>query len=389
MLGFRKQAVTGIQLCTDKSGLPGEEIEIKSNIIDPREVVSIKTQVKQTPKHLDKIQKFVKVNERKLSNKISSPYIKEDDLKDIKDKFADLTIVEKNVTNLGTTKTGGNSRSESVCNSLKSDSTDIPLVSGKERNKVYSKTLHSMSQWITDHTRTFLNITIDESQPKMTEHTNVLIEEGEQNKLERFRWEYIKLCARLDQEEIDDQKYDETVLKNAKQKNKKKKSVTFNEASILSEHNKSCPQTKQESENKHNDHDEPNGNGAPETDMFAPPSDSNSQGRRKRAFLKEIDSTLNNLLMNQFDPMEVYELYSDIKKLVDTFHLENDNTLLSTKYSSVIVLVLLRVLAIFNVANADRLNDIFCRSTSFMQVMHIIGLNVEAVDDDIRSLFRT
>ena len=148
-----------LRLYTDKDGLAGDEIKVNvvtcDNIKEETKPTNGETKAKSSKASVneeivmkDKTKGSILRIERLTENKLSSPYVKEETFKELKDKFRNLQIHEKNVL---------------------SDTSDFKTNSS----------------------------------------------------LEKHRLEYIRLCAKLNEEEVEDRKFDELVLQQNSSKQKK------------------------------------------------------------------------------------------------------------------------------------------------------------------------
>ncbi|UXI20151.1 glyoxylate/hydroxypyruvate reductase [Sarcoptes scabiei] len=236
---LRKNTIKNeIKLCESTTGQSGDEIILNTHLFrSSKENISDIRKKEKPPVNL---KNQVLIAEKKLS----APYLKAEELNELKDHFGSFKITENTVANFNLKQE--NRKLESNGRPKISHIIELNLNETKKTAKKQSETLSSevnlaavaliISKWMTSMTRNFLHISIEDH----FDSINLRFSESDDNsqrKLERFRWEYLKLCAKLDIEELEDEKYDQKVLnenfeKNPSQhtQNKPSKSSRFKES---------------------------------------------------------------------------------------------------------------------------------------------------------------
>ncbi|KAI2801637.1 RNA polymerase II associated protein 2 [Blomia tropicalis] len=417
-----------IQLYTECKGLVGDEIALKDPIENLQEMVA--TDIKKAkeakcdPEKIvmkDKTkQEILKVNKR-IENKLASPYVKDETMKELKKQFSNLIITEKNVLDLKTDDTELTTENVSdVSNShqteyystmpLKNESANIidfidevsmsgistisNLSSSKvaefKRKKIFNELISKIGQWITNDTRILLNVPIINDLDENAKPLEI-IDEDPQKKLEKYRWEYVRLCAKLNEEEIEDKKYDEMVLKRkskAKPLNKKpincskaktntcddqettgqeksdkvdmekitaffkgqlyntepideKKKVRFKEQP--EEPKEECPDKKTDEEH-----------------LFTPIHETLKPNiKRKNIFLTEIRNIVEEILDQQMELIEIASILEQIRILVDSFQMTSQNISLGRKRNILISIFLLRIVINYGMIDSEKYSHLF------------------------------
>lgn len=280
-----------------------------------------------------------------------------------------------------------------------------------------SELMSRLRQWITVDTKRLLNIPLEESGKLSIRFDNP--EEDAQSKIEKYRWEYIRLCAKLNQEEIEDEKYDQMVIAQSKNMKKiktnlKKRSnvlVESNQADVHDEfaaffkgkffpigeeqpkkkvafkeevEKKETEETKEESSKEVNDEENEE---QFEEKLFTPLVESlRPDLKRKQIFLKEIDDFLCEIFDGQLELMEVSALLENIRKLVETFQLTVDNMVLGKKYNYLLSIILLRTLLIFQQVDY-RYEKIFESNLFIANILKQFHLDAHTLDGNIFEVF--
>lgn len=287
-----------------------------------------------------------------------------------------------------------------------------------------------ITDWITDDTRNLLKIDYQNRKSNEIEsEERMFFCEDNEKKLERYRWEYVRLCAKLNQEELEDEKYDQMILKKAntkkKGKSKVKSVIKTGEEELPDDNDENILMSKMsnffggtnvfniETEQKKkvrfadekdkndpidNDNEYLNNNETEnrikpnlsddDDDLYLPLNyNQHTNSRRKLLFFDELKKFLTDILQYEINQEEMDQLLKQLKSLIDTFQLTLDNTPIGVKQNYFLAILLLRILLIFNLIDPEKLDPIFRANIFIVKILEKFNLTIDCIDNDIKEIF--
>ncbi|KAH7642648.1 hypothetical protein HUG17_5695 [Dermatophagoides farinae] len=369
-----------------------------------------------------KLQNSVLKNEKTIESKLSAPYLKEEEFNELKEKFRNFNIQEKfaNQTEISTKFSNKNQNNEEqeqllldeidrMSISTASSISDLSMKSTNskrgmlKKRKFYENIVKKISSWITDDTRNLLKINAvkQNSIPQLPEIVDNV--EDDEKKLQRYRWQYIRLCARLNEEEIEDEKYDRMVCDSGKKRSKTNKKSVFKQIDHDLSPDKlwnlfTCPailstmtignDTKkvhfandvngEKIESEKNDNDE---------EIFFRPLNDNQHAcvKRKQIFLQEIHTFLHEILDNQ---IEIDEISDHIHSLINTLNLNAATTTMGRKENFLITIFLFRIILRYRMIDkSNELETIYRTNIFIAKILDRFQLTYESIDKSIDEIF--
>lgn len=295
-----------------------------------------------------------------------------------------------------------------------------------KKKKFLQHHLSRMARWITDDTRKLLNVSVDVSQSQPLRDEDVLPPEDPEKKSQRQRWEYIQLCAKLDLEELEDEKYDQMVLNKDKQKKPKKKKLSvFKDQSndiaaqddflakvssffsgqvfvesveepqkkvrfkdeaekIIPESNSAVGDVADFEKQQPTEAKDDEIRAIEEPEPYVPVTEGQRpQVKRRQYFLKEIQLFLREIFANQLETSEIDMVVDHIRSLVDTFDLRVETVRMGRKYNYLTCILLLRFLLLYNLIE-DKFERLFEDNVIIQGIIEKFDLSTEQVDDQLR-----
>ncbi|OTF77924.1 hypothetical protein BLA29_003563 [Euroglyphus maynei] len=284
----------------------------------------------------------------------------------------------------------------STASSMTNLSTMSSSRNGKlKKRKFFENIVKRISSWITDDTRKLLGIDVNIAMQQNSIQLPEIVEyEDDEKKMERYRWEYIRLCARLNEEEIEDEKYDRMVCEERKRSKTNKKSVIKQNSSSTISPNNDSKETKMvrfTDDTKHDDgpiDSEKNNDDNDDGEMFFLPLNDNQHAnvKRKQLFLQEIHTFLREILENQIENDEIFQ---QIHSLIRTFNLNSETTVLGRKENFLISIFLFRILILYRMLG-DESNEFDVKYKSNIFIIKILDrfqLTYESIDENIDKIF--
>lgn len=249
------------------------------------------------------------------------------------------------------------------------------------------------------------------------------------SKLEEYRWEYIRLCAKLNKEELEDQKYDQMVLEESKKKktkngkksclvNKKdnpvetdiltnnktasffngkfysftefdKKKVSFKEESCDVKNEETGKENSLKTADEDNESEDIAENDSQEQndELFNPLIESTHPNvKRKQILLNEIENFFEEIFVDEMNTVEIQNLLEKIHDLVKTFKMAAENVMFGKKYNYLLSIILFRILIVFNIVDQKYENSI--KSNIFINnILTKFNLTERILDKNIFELF--
>ena len=288
-----------------------------------------------------------------------------------------------------------------------------------------------MSLWITNETRSLLKIPLNSEQDELVHDYTPLIEKtNPQNKVEYYRWEYIRLCAKLNKEELEDQRYDEMVLREANQKKSMERPKTKCDESDypcagdsvqLSEfdlekvnsffngkfYSKQSPDTKENGIDKQkadkkvrfqeepplpdeNEDDQPSEKEKEEEEaLFMPVNEClQPNSKRRQVFLREVRTFIEEIFDSELEIIEIAAILDEIKAVVATFYLTPQNMTLGRKRNLVVSILLLRLILLYNLIDSTKYDHLFRSNVIIGKVMHKFSLTTEQIDESLTRIIQ-
>lgn len=289
-----------------------------------------------------------------------------------------------------------------------------------------------ISEWITDDTTSLLKIDCENRKSnKLEPEERMLFCEDYEKKLERCRWEYVRLCAKLAKEELEDEKYDQMILKMANKKKKgkigvksviktdeqlmaidndenflmnkmsnffggtnylnienaEKKKVRFVDEKINDNNDKT--EDNEKDTNNNNDENRNESNLSDDDNELYLPINYNQHinSKRKIVFYEEVKKFFIDIFQYEISNEEMDQILKHLKSLIDTFQLTMSNTPIGAKQNYFITILLLRILFIFNLVDKDKFDPIFRNNIIIVKIIEKFNLTIDCIDDNIKEIF--
>ena len=408
-----------IKLYDGHNGQPGDEFKLNDELIKSLKNDSNKTKTNELRKNLLK-------NEKSIESKLSAPYLKIEEFSELKQKFTNFNIQEKLIDETEKLIENTNNDDDELLDeidrmsiSTASSISNLSTVSSNtkrkklKKQKFFENIVKRISSWITDDTRKFLGINSVMKDENPKENFPEIEYEDNEKRMERYRWQYIRLCSRLNEEEIEDEKYDRMVLQSNNNDNKKQRSKT-NEKSVIKKEDTNdlpsedklwnfftCPTISTENDDvdkkmkkvrftddTKDDDSEQKNNDDNEEIFFLPLNDNQHANiKRKQLFLQEIHTFLQEILENH-EIENNDEIFEQIHSLIRTFDFQSETIALGRKENFLVSIFLFRILLRYRMFDKSENWETVYRTNIFIsKIFDQFNLTFESIDKNIDKIF--